>query len=202
MGRAQEGVGMADNGGAAAGDGKQDDQGKIVCCTGPATSADRSLLLEMNPAEKVVFLRALTTCGRGRCLDVLETVKSLDDSPFSLVLLCLGPKIFSCCTSPTMRLRLTASQAGEKESADGRAAGGELGGEGQEDEDDDDGHAKATTTTTAGEDAATADELEESRASDWAGGDRATAAVGGSGGGFPGGVFRLLMLRPHRRYVH
>ncbi|CAM9661739.1 unnamed protein product, partial [Hapterophycus canaliculatus] len=51
-------------------------------------------------------------------------------------------------------------------------------------------HAKATTTMIVEAEAATARQLGGTRASGWAGGDRAIGAIGGSGDGFPGGTCR------------
>lgn len=84
--------------------------------------------------------------------------------------------------SPMLLLCLAASQAGDKESEDRRAAGGELGMEGQEGEGEE--HAKATTTVMVG--GAAASEIRGSRS-----GDRAAAMMRGSGG-FPGGKFAFV----------
>lgn len=74
------------------------------------------------------------------------------------------------------------SQAGEKESEERGAAGGDPDVEGQEDDEEE--HAKATMTAmTVG--GAAAGEMGGSRS-----GDRAAVAMGGSGG-FPGG--KLVM---------
>lgn len=85
--------------------------------------------------------------------------------------------------------RLATSQAGEKESEERHAAGGDLDVEGQED--DEEGNAKATTTMTVGGNAVS--EMGGAR-----GGDRAAPAMGGSDG-FPGGKFLWVGVEtPHR----
>lgn len=90
-----------------------------------------------------------------------------------------------------MYVRLTASQAGEKESEEGRLEGDDLDVEGQEDDEEE--HAKATTTMTAGGAAA-------STMGGLRGGDRAAAAMGGSGG-FPGGELLARTVQLHTLYL-
>ncbi|CAM9281861.1 unnamed protein product [Pylaiella littoralis] len=81
--------------------------------------------------------------------------------------------------------------AGEKETRERCAAGGEEDRgrrEGEEEEEEEEEQAKAATTMAGEGTAANVNGMGGSRAGGRAGGDRAATAVGGSGGGFPGAL--------------